>query len=118
MRKRESEHLRSLLLHQKSVLLNKSRTYFQGEQEKESSGDEIDQAHAESLSHLLIRLQERERLLVQKIDNALARIDDGTFGYCQACGDQMNIKRLLARPVATLCIACKEDQESKERFYA
>ena len=118
MRKRESEHLRSLLLYQKSALLNKSRSYFQQEHDKDYTGDEADQAHAESLSHLLIRLQERERLLVQKIDHALARIDEGTFGFCQTCGDEMNFKRLLARPVATLCIACKEDQESKERFYA
>ena len=60
------------------------------------------------------RLRERERMLIQKIDAALAKIDAGTFGTCISCGEDIRIKRLRARPVADLCIDCKSQQEKRE----
>ena len=60
------------------------------------------------------RLRERERVLLQKIDAALAKIEAGTYGKCLSCGEDIGLKRLQARPVATLCIDCKSQQEKRE----
>ena len=119
MQQKELAQFRTMLLNQKSDLLNKSQAYkLEHQQEKDGSGDEADQAAKEYDLNMSIRLHERERVLVQKIDRALAKIEDGTFGFCQECGESMNVKRLIARPVADMCISCKEDQEVRERFYA
>lgn len=76
--------------------------------------DDVDQASADMEQSLRMRLRNRETLLVRKINEALSRIEDGTFGECETCGEDIEMKRLEARPTATLCIACKEDQERLE----
>lgn len=76
--------------------------------------DDIDQASADVEQALRMRLRNREMLLVKKIDEALKRMDAGTFGLCESCENDIEIKRLEARPTATLCIACKEDEERRE----
>jgi DnaK suppressor protein len=77
--------------------------------------DEIDVASSESGLAFVGRLREREHGLLQKIDAALKRIEAGTFGTCLACGEPIGTARLEARPVATLCIDCKAEQEQGER---
>ncbi len=114
----QKEHLKSVLLQQKAALLNRSSSYVEEQKVVEIRGDEMDWAQTASQAHISLRLQERERFLVQKIDKALSKLEEGTFGLCQECGEAMSFQRLLARPVATLCIGCKEEQENKERFYA
>jgi DnaK suppressor protein len=84
--------------------------------EKESYPDPTDQAVAELDSSFTLRLRGREQKLLKKIDEALARIEDGTYGICETCGNQINIKRLEARPVTTLCIDCKTMQEEEEKI--
>jgi DnaK suppressor protein len=79
--------------------------------------DEIDQASSEYAQSMVFRLRDREKFLLKKIDKALARIEDGTFGVCERCEEPIAIKRLDARPVTTLCIRCKEEQERKEQSY-
>ena len=79
--------------------------------------DEIDQASSEYAQSMVFRLRDREKFLLQKIDRALARIEDGTFGICERCEEEIAPKRLEARPVTTLCIRCKEEQEKKEKSY-
>jgi DnaK suppressor protein len=79
--------------------------------------DEIDQASSEYAQSMTFRLRDREKFLLKKIDKALARIEDGSFGTCERCEEPINIKRLEARPVTTLCIRCKEEQEKKEKSY-
>jgi DnaK suppressor protein len=79
--------------------------------------DEIDQASAEYSQSFIFRLRDREKYYLSKIDKALKKIDDGEFGVCEACGDEISNKRLEARPVTTLCIRCKEEQEMEERSY-
>jgi DnaK suppressor protein len=79
--------------------------------------DEIDQASSEYAQSMVFRLRDREKFLLQKIDRALARIEDGTFGICERCEEEISPKRLEARPVTTLCIRCKEEQEKKEKSY-
>ena len=61
-----------------------------------------------------IRLREREQKLLKKIDSALERVEDGSFGTCDDCGEAIEVKRLMARPVTTLCIECKSRQEEEE----
>ena len=84
--------------------------------EKENYADLGDQASAESDRNLLLRLRGREQRLLKKIEEALKRIEDGTFGICESCGEKISIKRLQARPVTTLCIDCKTAQEEEEKL--
>lgn len=79
--------------------------------------DEIDQASSEYAQSMTFRLRDREKFLLKKIDKALARIEEGSFGTCERCEEPINLKRLEARPVTTLCIRCKEEQEKKEKSY-
>ncbi len=86
--------------------------------EKESFPDPTDQAVAELDNNFLLRLRGREQKLLKKIDEAIARIDDGTYGVCESCGGEIGVKRLEARPVTTLCIECKTRQEEEEKIQA
>jgi DnaK suppressor protein len=78
--------------------------------------DMTDQASAETDQYFLLRLKEREQKLLKKIDDALERIANGTFGICESCGKEIGYKRLKARPVTTLCIDCKTQQEAEEKI--
>jgi DnaK suppressor protein len=82
----------------------------------QSYADPADRASQESDQFFTLRLRDRDRKLVNKINAALERIDDGTYGYCESCGEQISIPRLKARPVTTLCIECKSKQEDEERL--
>ena len=75
-----------------------------------------DQATAETDQNFILRLKEREQKLLKKIDEALERIGNGTFGICESCGQEIGFKRLKARPVTTLCIDCKTQQEAEEKI--
>jgi DnaK suppressor protein len=86
--------------------------------EKETFPDPTDQAVAELDNNFLLRLRGREQKLLKKIDEAISRIDGGTYGVCESCGGPINIKRLEARPVTTLCIECKTAQEEAEKRQA
>ena len=77
--------------------------------------DPTDRASWESDRNFLLRIRELERKLITKIGEALARIEEGAFGICERCGEEISEKRLEARPVTTLCIKCKEEQENLER---
>jgi DnaK suppressor protein len=76
--------------------------------------DPTDRATLESDRNLTLRIRDRERKLRAKIEEALARIEDGSFGICEVCEEEITESRLTARPVTTLCINCKEDQENHE----
>lgn len=80
--------------------------------------DEVDLASSELSQNMALRLKDRERLLLHKIELALAKVEAGTFGICESCEEPIEIKRLEARPVAELCISCKEAQEQSEKIYA
>jgi DnaK suppressor protein len=81
----------------------------------ERAADEVDIATADSSAALANRLLERQSFYVKRIDVALKKIEDGTYGECEECGAMIAPKRLLARPVALLCVLCKEKQEKKEK---
>jgi DnaK suppressor protein len=77
--------------------------------------DPTDRASLEADRNFLLRIKDRERKLILKLKEALDRIDDGTFGICESCGRPISEKRLMARPVTTLCIECKTEDEKKEQ---
>jgi DnaK suppressor protein len=79
--------------------------------------DEIDLASSEYTQSMVFRLRDREKFLLKKIDDALARIENGTFGTCEICEEEISVKRLEARPVTTMCIRCKEEQEKQEKSF-
>ncbi|HKK32789.1 MAG TPA: RNA polymerase-binding protein DksA [Desulfomicrobiaceae bacterium] len=78
--------------------------------------DPADRASAESDRSFTLRLRDRDRKLVKKIKEAMERIEDGSFGECEACGEEIGVPRLKARPVTTLCIKCKSKQEEEEHL--
>ncbi|MDX8396098.1 MAG: RNA polymerase-binding protein DksA [Mariprofundaceae bacterium] len=85
------------------------------EQEQNAFPDPTDQATVETDRNFEIRIQDRERKLIRKIDQTLNRIKVDEFGLCDSCGGDISVKRLQARPVTTLCIDCKTEQEQEER---
>lgn len=120
MTTRDLTYFKELLLQQRTEILNRADT-FKAESTMENTGqggDEGDLAVSELSLSITLRLQERQTQLLQKIDRALGKIEEGSFGLCEQCEEPLNINRLKARPVASLCIACKEEQESKERVFA
>lgn len=80
--------------------------------------DEVDQASSEYMQAFNFRLRGREKFLMDKIELALKKIDDGSYGVCEECEEMIALKRLQARPEAPLCISCKEAQEKEEAVYA
>lgn len=80
--------------------------------------DEVDLASTEAGQSMNLRLRDRELTLLKKIDKTLEKIDAGAFGVCERCSEEISVKRLEARPVAELCIRCKEELERIERGYA
>jgi DnaK suppressor protein len=82
----------------------------------ENFADPADRASHESDRSFTLRLRDRERKLIRKIQEAMARIEDGTFGVCDECGEDIGVKRLKARPVTTQCIKCKSRQEEDEHL--
>ena len=78
--------------------------------------DPTDRGSLESDRNLVLRIRDRERKLISKIDEALGRIADGSFGLCEECSEPIAVERLRARPVTTLCIVCKAAQEERERL--
>ena len=86
--------------------------------EREDLMDEVDMATADLEQGMALRMGNREILYLKKVQQAFHRIDEGTYGDCKSCGEQINVKRLEARPTAELCIMCKEESEKKENHSA
>ena len=106
--------VRQDLLNQRLALLRQAGITLPDRQDQIISPDTTDQAQAEMDRNFLLRLKEREQKLIKKIDQAVERIDNGTFGICRGCGNEIPLPRLKARPVTDLCIECKTRQEQDE----
>lgn len=110
------EFFRKLLQEQLDELLTEAeRTVAGMTDSKENFPDPTDRAALESDRNFLLRIRDRERKLIGKIEEALGRIEDGSFGICESCGEDISEERLTARPVTTLCFDCKKRQEAMER---
>ena len=102
----------------KSILTGADKTISEMTDHSDNYPDPTDRAAAESDRSFELRLRDRERKLLGKIREALDRIDNGTYGTCEECGDEIAAARLEARPVTTYCIDCKTRQEQEERAKA
>jgi DnaK suppressor protein len=107
---------KQILLKQRSEILQYAdETVTDMNDQSENYPDPTDRASIESDRNFILRLRERERFLLVKIDEALERIANGEFGVCENCGSDISLKRLEARPVTTLCIDCKTRAEAVEK---
>lgn len=120
MRKKEIERFKKILLERKSAIIDTAEAAREGAMVVEQADlpDEVDLASSETGQTLNLRLRDRELILLKKIDKTLTKIDDGEFGVCERCGEDIGLKRLEARPVAELCIRCKEELEKVEKGFA
>ena len=82
-----------------------------------SAGDDVDRANDEAAKQLELRVRDRERKVIGKIDEALGRIDDGTYGYCEITGEPIGLKRLEAKPTATMSVEAQEEHEAMEKQF-
>ncbi|MEM1266098.1 MAG: RNA polymerase-binding protein DksA [Pseudomonadota bacterium] len=118
MNPRQLEYFRQKLLTWKSSILEESRGTIEGMQEGTRNIPDItDRASEETDRALELRTRDRQRKVVAKIDAALRRIEDGSYGYCEATGEPISLKRLDARPIATLSLEAQERHERKERVH-
>jgi DnaK suppressor protein len=116
MKPEKQDYFRALLLSRINELLNGAeRTVAEMTDENENFPDPNDRASLESDRNFELRIRDRERKLIAKMQEAIKRIDDGTFGLCETCGGPISEKRLQARPVTTLCIDCKTKEEKMEK---
>jgi DnaK suppressor protein len=111
----QQRFFRELLLRQRGELQARIACEFEGLRERETSSDPADIGSAEEQRQWQLRLLEREKKLLDKIDEALARLARGEYGWCRETGEPIGLKRLLLRPTANLCIEAKERQEQRER---
>ena len=118
MNERQRVFFRRKLLQWKDEILRESRETLAALQaEIENHADIADRASSETDRAIELRARDRQRKLISKIDAALARIDEGTYGYCEETGEPISLKRLAARPIATLSIEAQERHERRERVY-
>jgi DnaK suppressor protein len=118
MNKEQLEHFRLILNTWKRDLMHEvDRTVLHMKDEAANFPDPNDRATQESEFSLELRTRDRERKLIRKIDEAIKRIEDGSYGYCVETGEEIGIKRLEARPVATLCVEAQERRERREKQY-
>jgi DnaK suppressor protein len=116
MRRRETQTYRSLLESQLTALVGQGeRAVHEMVDGREELPDPNDRATIEETRNWALRLRDRDRKLIGKIQDALARLDAGTFGKCASCGRPISAARLRARPVTDLCIDCKTESERHER---
>ena len=114
-RKKIREIKKDLVAH-REALLNEAENALNELPEKTIFPDVGDQASAETERSFMLRLRGRERRLLKKIDDSLEKIDRGVYGICEKCGNEIDIRRLEARPVTTFCIECKKEQEEEEKM--
>jgi DnaK suppressor protein len=118
MGKQQLRHFQEILTHWKRDLMEEvDRTVSHMKDEAANFPDPNDRATQEEEFSLELRTRDRERKLIRKIDEALKRAEDGSYGYCLETGEEIGIKRLEARPVATLCLEAQERRERRERQY-
>ncbi len=117
MKKKDLNEIKKLLEQQLEELLEDAdKTASEMADEKANFPDPTDRASLESDRNFELRIRDRERKLIGKIREALERIEDGEYGLCESCEEEIGIARLKARPVTTMCIDCKTEQERQEKI--
>mgnify|MGYP002713112081 CR=1 FL=1 len=118
MNERQRSYFRNKLQVWKEEILREAKETLQNLQDENQNHPDIaDRASSETDRAIELRARDRQRKLIAKIDSALKRIDEGTYGYCEETGEPISLKRLDARPIATLSIEAQERHERRERVY-
>jgi DnaK suppressor protein len=118
MNDRQRDYFRAkLLAWREDILKEANETLLHLQEENQNHPDLADRASSETDRAIELRARDRQRKLIAKIDEALARIDDGTYGYCEETGEPIALRRLEARPIATLSVEAQERHERRERVY-
>jgi DnaK suppressor protein len=118
MNERQRDYFRQKLMSWRDEILKEAKETLQHLQDENQNHPDIaDRASSETDRAIELRARDRQRKLIAKIDAALHRIDDGTYGYCEETGDPIALKRLEARPIATLSVEAQERHERRERIY-
>ena len=119
MNKTQLKKFKTLLTEKRDEIVKKAKQTLEEDMALDANDlpDEMDLASSEYLQSFTFRLRGREKTFLDKISKALQKIEDGTFGICEECGEEISVKRLEARPETNLCIRCKEDQERIEKDY-
>jgi DnaK suppressor protein len=118
MNERQREYFRAKLLAWKEDILKEAKETLQHlQEENQNHPDLADRASSETDRAIELRARDRQRKLISKIDEALGRIEDGTYGYCEETGEPISLRRLEARPIATLSVEAQERHERRERVY-
>jgi DnaK suppressor protein len=118
MNERQRDYFRQKLLDCKEDILKEAKETLQHLQdENQNHSDLADRASSETDRAIELRARDRQRKLIAKIDAAIQRLDDGTYGYCEETGEPIALKRLEARPIATLSLEAQERHERRERVY-
>jgi DnaK suppressor protein len=118
MNERQREYFRNKLLAWKEEILKEAKeTLVTLQSESENHPDIADRASSETDRAIELRARDRQRKLISKIDSALSRIEDGSYGYCEETGEPISLKRLEARPIATLSLEAQERHERNERVF-
>ncbi|WP_429945349.1 RNA polymerase-binding protein DksA [Brucella melitensis] len=118
MNERQKSYFRAKLVAWKNDILREARETLDAlQQENANHPDLADRASSETDRAIELRARDRQRKLISKIDAALSRLDDGTYGFCEKTGDPISLKRLDARPIATLSIEAQERHERREKVY-
>ena len=116
MKKKDKEYFKKLLTDWLEELLDQAGDTVSGMTvPKENFPDPTDRASLEADRNFMLRIRDRESKLIKKIKKTLKRIENGTFGICEKCGEDISLKRLKARPVTTQCIECKTKEEAFEK---
>ncbi len=118
MNERQREYFRAKLLAWREDILKEAKETLQHlQEENQNHPDLADRASSETDRAIELRARDRQRKLIAKIDEALTRIEDGTYGYCEETGEPISLRRLEARPIATLSVEAQERHERRERVY-
>lgn len=120
MKKKDIDRYKKILLERRAELMKVAESMKEQGMgfEQADLPDEVDLATKEVDQTMNLRLRDRELVLWKKINKALDKIEKGKFGVCERCGEEISVKRLEARPVAEMCIRCKEEMEKIEKGYA
>jgi DnaK suppressor protein len=118
MNERQREYFRAKLLNWKEEIIEEAKeTLLHLQEENQNHPDLADRASSETDRAIELRARDRQRKLISKIDEALGRIEDGSYGYCEETGEPIALRRLEARPIATLSVEAQERHERRERVY-
>lgn len=119
MKKSDLKRFRQILEEKRESVIQRARETIAQDMTLDTAElpDEMDLASSEYMQSFTFRLRGRERVFLHKIDKALKKMEDGEFGVCEECSEEISVKRLEARPETELCIKCKEDQERREKDF-